>query len=85
MGSHNPVNGIKGNNPTMHKEATKARVKWDEDDVNKLVKCLILGLMTNPFSLESDAVVNFATGNVLPDDVAETLVNSNKERQRSNE
>lgn len=41
--------------------------------------------MTNPFSLESDAVVNFATGNVLPDDVAETLVNSDKERQRSNE
>ena len=34
--------------------------------------------MTNPFSLESDPVVNFATGVVLPDDVAETLVNSTK-------
>ena len=34
--------------------------------------------MTNPFSLEPDAVVNFATGVVLPDDVAETLVNSSK-------
>jgi len=82
---HASVNGIKGNNTTMHKEATKSSVKWDEDDVNKLVKCFTLGLTTNPFSLESDAVVNFATGNVLPDDVAETLVNSNKERQRSNE
>lgn len=53
--------------------------------VNKLVECFTSGLMTNPFSLESDAVVNFATGNVfIPDDVAKTLVNSNKERQRSN-
>ena len=72
------VYGIKGNDSTAHKEATKARVKRDEDDVNKLVACFTSGLMTNPFSLESDAVVNFATGVVLPDDVAETLVNSTK-------
>ena len=39
------------------------------------------GLMINPFSLESDALVNFATGVVLPDDVAETLVNSTKKGQ----
>ena len=65
----------------MHKEATKARVKRDEDDVNKLLSCFTSGLMINPCSLESDALVNFATGVVLPDDVAETLVNSTKKGQ----
>ena len=33
------VYGVKGNDTTMHKEVTKARVKRDEDDVNKLVEC----------------------------------------------
>ena len=37
--------------------------------------------MFNPFSLESDALVNFATGAVLPDDVAKMLVNSTKKGQ----
>ena len=68
------VYGIKGNDTTMHKEATEVRVKRDEDDVNEQVECFTLGLMTNSFSLESDTVVNFATGIVLPDDVAKTLV-----------
>ena len=70
------VYGIKGNDTTMHKEATKAKVKRDEDDVNKLVERFTSDLMTNPFSLESDAVDNFATGIVLLDDVAERWVNS---------
>ena len=61
---------MKDNDNKMHKEATKAGVKWDEDDVNKLLSCFTSGLMINPFSLESDALVNFATGVVLLDDVA---------------
>ena len=70
------VYGIKGNDTTMHKEATKAKVKRDEDDVNKLVERFTSDLMTNPFSLESDAVDKFATGVVLLDDLAERWVNS---------
>ena len=61
---------MKDNDNKMHKEATKARVKWDEDDVNKLLSSFTSGLMINPFSLESDALVNFASGVVLLDDVA---------------
>ena len=72
---------MKENDNKMHKEATKARVKRDEDDVNKLLSCFTSGLMINPFSLESDALVIFAKEVVLPDDVAETLVNSTKKGQ----
>ena len=72
---------MKDNDNTMHKEATKSRLKRDKDDVNKLLSCFTSGLMVNPFSLESGAVVNFATGVVLPDDVVETLVNSTKKGQ----
>lgn len=43
---------MKENDNKMHKEATKARVKRDEDDVNKLLSCFTSGLMINPFSLE---------------------------------
>ena len=75
------VYGMKDNDNKMHKEATKARVKQDEDDINKLLSCFTSGLTINPFSLESDALVKFATGVVLPDDVAETLVNSTKKGQ----
>ena len=75
------VYGMKDNDNKMHKEATKARVKRDEDDVNKLLSCFTSSLMIKPYSLESDALVNFVTGVVLPDDVAETLVNSTKKGQ----
>mgnify|MGYP000055450759 FL=1 len=56
---------------TGHKEATPPRVKRDEEDVRKLVGCFTSGLMTNPFSLETQPIVNMATGVVLPDDVAD--------------
>lgn len=32
--------------------------------------------MTNPFNLDSDALLNIATGVVLPQDVAQTLIHS---------
>ena len=61
---------------TGHKEATPPRVNRDEEDVRKLVGCFTSGLMTNPFSLETQPVVNMATGVVLPDDVADALLAS---------
>lgn len=36
------VYGIKGNDTTMHKEATEVRIKRDEDDVNEQVECFTL-------------------------------------------
>ena len=61
---------------TGHKEATPPRVKRDEEDVRKLVGCFTSGLMTNPFNLETQPIVNMATGVVLPDDVADSLLAS---------
>ena len=61
---------------TGHKEATPPRVKRDEEDVRKLVGCFTSGLMTNPFTLEMQPIVNMATGVVLPDDVADALLAS---------
>lgn len=59
-----------------HKEAAPKRVKRDESDVQKLVNCFTSGLMTNPFTQETDSLVNFATGGVLPADIAKNLVDS---------
>lgn len=58
------------------KEATPLRVKRDEEDVRKLVGCFTSGLMTHPFSLEMQPILNLATGAVLPDDVADALLAS---------
>ena len=38
--------------------------------------------MTNPFNLDSDALLNIATGVVLREDVAQTLVHSTKKGQQ---
>jgi hypothetical protein len=67
--------GVQITEQGTHKEAAPKRVKRDEDDVRKLVSCFTSGLMSNPFE-DTDALVNFATGIVLPMDVAEILVSS---------
>ena len=41
------VYGMKDNDNKMHKEATKVRVKLDEDDVNKLLSCFTLKASIN--------------------------------------
>ena len=38
--------------------------------------------MTNPFNLDWDALLNIATGVVLPEDVAQTLVHSTDKGQK---
>ena len=65
------LNEVKGN--SAHKEGTSIRINRDENDVQKLVGCLILGLMTNLFPEDADQLLNIATGVVLPTDIAECL------------
>ena len=60
----------------QNEQATPPRVKRDEEDVRKLVGCFTSGLLTNPFSLETQPIVNMATRVVLPDDVADALLAS---------
>lgn len=67
--------GLQDGEQASHKEAAPRRVQWDEEDVKKMIS-FSSGLMTNPFNLDADALLNIATGVVLPEDVAQTLVHS---------
>ena len=68
--------GLQDGEQASHKEAAPRRLRPDEEDVKKMISCFSSGLMTNPFNLDSDALLNIATGVVLPEDVAQTLVHS---------
>ena len=68
--------GLQDGEQASHKEAAPRRVRQDEEDVKKMISCFSSGLMTNPFNLDSDALLNIATGVVLPQDVAQTLIHS---------
>jgi hypothetical protein len=59
-----------------HKEAGTKRVARDEADVQKLITCFTTELMSNPFTQDSDSLFNFATGIVLPTDIADDLLGS---------
>ena len=71
--------GLQDGEKASHKEAASRRVKRDEEDVKKMMGCFSSGLMTNPFTHDLDALLNIATGVVLPDDVAQNLVRSTEE------
>ena len=69
----------------IHKEAGPKRVARDEADVQKLVSCFTTELMANPFTQESESLVNFATGVVLPNDSTDGLIRSTeKGREQMN-
>ena len=73
------------NMQASHKEAAARRVKRDEEDVKKMMGCFSSGLMTDPFTHDSDELLNITTGVVLPEDVAQNLVRSTeKGRQQMN-
>ena len=77
--------GLQDGKQASHKEAAARRVKRDEEDVKKMMGCFSSGLMTDPFTHDSDELLNIATGVVLPEDVAQNLVRSTKEgRQQMN-
>ena len=68
-----------------HKEAGTKRVARDEADVQKLITCFTTELMSNPFTQDSDSLFNFATGIVLPTDIADDLLgNTEKGRDQMN-
>ena len=63
-----------------HKEASANKIKRDEQDIQKLINCFTSGLMTDPFSEDAgQELLTFATGVVLPTDIAENLLNSTEE------
>eukprot|EP00794_Sanderia_malayensis_P004496 gene4496-5094_t len=59
-----------------HKEAAAKRIARDEADVQKLISCFTSDLMRNSFKQDTQPLVNFGTGVVLPNDIAEGLVRS---------
>lgn len=66
--------GFQSNEQGVHKEAAMKRVKRDEGDIQNLLCCFSTGLMTDPFSFGITDIINFASGVVLPADLAEVLV-----------
>ena len=77
--------GLQDDGNSVHKEVTPRRVQRDEEDVKKMIGCFSSGLMTDPFTQDSDVLLNFTTGAVLPGDVAESLVSSTeKGREQMN-
>lgn len=73
------------NRVDVHKEAASKHIARDEADVQKLISCFTTELMSNPFTQETESLVNFATGVVLPTDIADGLVRSTeKGREQMN-
>ena len=69
----------------VHKEASSKCVACDDADVQNLISCFTTDLMSNPFTQETELLVNFATGVVLPTDISDVLVRStNKGREQMN-
>ena len=46
--------GLQDGEQAWHKEAAARRVKRDEEDVKKMMGCFSSGLMTDPFTYDSD-------------------------------
>lgn len=65
-----------------HKESSTKRITRDEKDVESLVQRFTSDMMMNPFTLsdeesaDTEPLINIATGVVLPDKVADCLINS---------
>ena len=56
-------------------------MKRDEEDVKKLIRCFSSELMINPFNVNTESLVNFATGVILPEEVADALLASTSKGQ----
>ena len=80
--------GLQDNEQALHKEQKESaprRVERDEEDVKKITGCFSSGLMIDPFTHDSDALLNIATGVLLPEDVVQNLVHcTEKGRQQMN-
>ena len=75
-----------------HKEAGAARMKRDQEHVERLVSSFSSGLLNNPFDIPEDQdtsekipLLNIATGIVLPEEAANRLVDATEIGKRSME
>lgn len=75
-----------------HKETGGARMKRDQEDVERLLSSFNSGLLTNPFVVPEDqdlsekvSLLNIATGIVLPEDAADRLVDATEIGKQSME
>ena len=66
-----------------HKEAGAARMKRDQEDIDRLVSSFNSGLLTNPFDIPDDrdtseklSLLNIATGVVLPEQASDRLLDA---------
>ena len=64
-----------------HKESSLARIRRDEEDVQKLMEMFDSGMLSNPFTKLSEdnevmPLINIATGAVMPRPAAERLINA---------
>ena len=53
--------GLQGGKQASHKEATPRRVKCDKEDLQKMMGCFSSGLMTDPSTHNSNALLDIAT------------------------
>ena len=71
-----------------HKEAAAARMKRDQEDIDRLVSSF--NLLTNPFDILDDrdaseklSLLNIATGVVLPEQASDRLLDATEMGKRS--
>lgn len=55
-------------------EVVFKRVKWDEEDVKKLICCFLFELMFNLFNVNIEFFVNFVMGVVLLEEVVDVFL-----------
>ena len=76
--------GVENDKIGTHKETSVTRIERDEKDVQRLVSCFTTGLANNPFvnededNAEGTPLSNILTGVVLPNEIADRLVNASQ-------
>ena len=76
--------GVENDKIGTHKETSVTRIERDEKDVQRLVSCFTTGLANNPFANEDEdnaegtPLSNILTGVVLPNEIADRLVNASQ-------
>ena len=78
------MSGVENDKIGTHKETSVTRIEREEKDVQRLVSCFTTGLANNPFvnededNAEGTTLSNILTGVVLPNEIADRLVNTSQ-------
>ena len=76
--------GVENDKVGTHKETSVTRIEREEKDVQRLVSCFTTGLANKPFvnededNAEGTKLSNILTGVVLPNEIADLLVNASQ-------